>query len=264
MKFNRTLFFLFCGLVLLASPIQAAAFFGCFNDSLYLEVGPEIYWMRRWRAGGTVQTGRIDGIRAQLERIRGNSWYAGVNILYASGDLEGHNAFDFALKSEITDFIVEGRAGYTLQGCGRNCPFFTIFGGYGYFKETNDFHLPSPIPFKFTDTFNYIAAGFLSGINFTPLLSMGLNFEVRFMLNGQSEVTDDPLFEDITLLMNNETHYRIEVPINYCLHCPFLLETSLVPFYEFRHFGGREGFPFDYLDTKFSLLGARLSVAYRF
>jgi len=237
---------------------------GC--DTLFLEIGPEIYYMRRWREGGTHQTGRIDGVRLDLERFKGNSWYACIDAFYANGTLTGHSASGFPLSSEITDTIVEGRIGYTLQQCcqGGN-PFITLFGGYGHFDEQNNFSPPSPIPFHFDDSFNYIAAGFLTGVNFTPLLSMGLNFEVRFMLNGKSEVSNDPLFDTVSLIMNNETHYRLEIPLTYVLCQPWNnLTACVVPFYEFRHFGGREGFPFDYIDTKFSLFGARLSFAYRF
>ncbi len=235
------------------------------DDSLFFKVGAEIYKMRRWRPHGTVQSGRMDGVRVELERFKGNSWYVGFDGLLATGKLNGHNSSGMPLHSTITDYIYEGRIGYTLQNCTPRYPFFTIFGGYGHFHEINDFHIPSPLTYTFHDTFNYVTVGFLSGVNFTPLLSMGVNFKGRFMLNGKSVVSDDPLFDHVSLVMNNETHYRLEIPFTYLLcNSSNQLDIILVPFYEFRHFGGREGFPFDYIDTKFSLLGARVSVAYRF
>ncbi|NGX53885.1 MAG: hypothetical protein K1000chlam4_00605, partial [Chlamydiae bacterium] len=122
----------------------------------------------------------------------------------------------------------------------------------------------SPIPYTFTDTFDYFTTGFLSGFNFTPLLSMGLNFKVKFMMSGRSKISDDPLYDDVKLRMNNEIQLRVDVPLVF--HClPWKrVQAALVPFYEYRHLGGREGFPFDYIDTKFTLLGARLDLIYRF
>jgi hypothetical protein len=227
--------------------------------------GPEIYHISRWREGGTKQRGRCDGVRAGIERWQPDAIYYSADAFFSEGRLKGQTASGRSLQSELTDFILEGRVGYTFQQTTERRPFITLFGGYGYFYETNDFSYPSPIPFKFTDTFNYVVAGFLSGINLTPLLSIGINFKVRFMMNGESQVTEDPLFEEVNLVMNNETHYRVEIPVSFLLCTPWPnLEASLVPFYEFRHFGGREGFPFDFIDTKFSLVGVRSALAYRF
>lgn len=250
---------IFCGLLFGCLPLQA-------DETFFFRAGPEVYRMRRWRDGGTEQTGRIDGFRVELERIKGNSWYAGLDALFSSGQLNGKSASGRQLVSEIEDTIFEGRLGYTFQNfCSCTRPFITLFGGYGRFRETNEFKIPSPIPFTFTDTFNYICTGFLSGFYFNSFFSMGLNFEVRFMLNGRSKVSNDPVFDQVSLVMNNETHYRIEVPL-ICVPCGpcGCLEALLIPFYEFRHFGGRQGYPFDFIDTKFSLLGAELAVGYRF
>lgn len=224
-------------------------------------VGPEIYHMRRWRDGGTVQTGRLDGLRCGIDKIQKYCFYYGFDALYAEGDLSGHTGSDFPLKSTIRDLTLEGRLGYALESISTRCPYFVPFAGFGYFNEINDFHSPSPIPFTFTDSFYYITTGFLSGINFTPLLSMGLNFKIRFMLNGRSRVTDDPFYEDLTLSMKEETHYRLEVPFICKLWYPNQnFKIGCVPFYEYRHFGGRVAYPFNFVDTKFSLFGARFAI----
>jgi hypothetical protein len=231
----------------------------------FLTVGPEIYRFIREREGGTHQEGQINGVRVAIDRMKCNGIYLGVDYLYAKGPLKGATATGRPLRSELTDQIVEGRLGLTLQQKYGRCPFITPYVGWGYFHEINDFFRPSPLPCKFTDTFNYIAAGFLSGVNFTPLLSMGINFKLRFMQEATSEVSDDPLFDDVTLSMKEEIHVRVEVPFAYT-PCSSLFGTGflLSPFFEFRHFGGREGFPFNFKDTKFYLYGARFALTYHF
>lgn len=227
--------------------------------------GEESYYLWRLRNGGTKQEGRIDGVRVGIDRLKPYGLYIGADYLYACGSLRGKTALGNPLSSELTDQIFEVRIGYTLQENISRRTFITPFLGWGYFEEINGFHPPSLLPCKFTDSFNFVAVGFLSGVNFTPLLSMGINFKVRFMQDAKSEVTEDPLFDDVTLAMENETCYRLEVPITFTPCDSFLgLGGQIAPFYEFRHFGGREGYPFNFKDTKFHLLGLRLSLVYRF
>ncbi len=232
--------------------------------SLQSYIGEESYFLWRQRDGGTKQDGRLDGLRVGIDRIKPYCWYLGTDFLYATGRLSGKSGSGSPQKSQMTDEIFEARLGYTLQNC--CCRYFFIpFVGWGYFKEVNNFHSPSPLPIKFTDTFNFSVVGFLSGVNISPLLSMGINFKVRFMQDGKSEVSEDPVYADETLMMENETLYRLEVPFTFTPCNSFLgLGGQFAPFYEFRHFGGREGFPFNYKDTKFNLLGMRLSIVYRF
>lgn len=228
-----------------------------------LYVGPEIYHINRFREGGTTQSGRLDGVRVGFDRLKRYCWYVGADYLYATGKLKGETGIGSPQRSILTDQIVEIRFGYTLQQDDCRKSFFTPFGGWGHFQETNDFFPPSLLTCKFTDTFNYAVFGFLSGVNFTSLLSMGVNFKVRFMLDGESKVSNDPVMDDVTLQMHEETQYRLEVPFIYS-PCTCLFQWQFVPFYEFRHFGGEEGFPFNFKDTKFNLFGARLALTYRF
>lgn len=252
----KILFFLYFSLFFIAE-LQAS--------HAYIYAGPETYYLIRNREGGTTQSGRIDGIRVGFERIKRYSWYLGTDYIYSVGKIDGENRSGRPIKSEITDSIFEMRLGYTLKCNDNRSHFLTIFGGYGYFHESNSFYPPTPIPFTFTDTFNFSVAGFLSGFNFTPLISMGINFKARFMLNGKSKVTDDPFFEDVTLTMRNEAQFRLEIPLAYCLYPGKpLFDIHFVPFYEYRHFGGQEDFPFDYIDTRFHLIGMRFAIAYRF
>ncbi len=230
-----------------------------------LAVGEEVYRMKRMRDGGTQQNGRVDGVRVSYDRIKKNAWYFGGDYFSSSGRLVGHSGAQRKILSTITDNIWEGRIGYTLKKDEPYSHFFSFFTGYGYFHEINDFHPPTPIPFKFVDSFTYIPIGFLSGVNFSALLSMGFNFKIMFMQNAECEVRDDPVRGDTTLQMNNETNYRVDIPLLFTPPCTRLqIAFACTPFLEFRHFGGREGFPFNYIDTKFNLLGARLSLVSRF
>lgn len=230
-----------------------------------MSLGPEIYHFTRVRKGGTEQGGVIKGVRFTYDRIKAYSWYLGVDLFASEGRLTGHNSKKKYLCSTLNDRIYEGRLGVTFQQQTASAPFITPFAGYGSFRETNDFKKPSPITFTFVDTFNYVVGGFLSGINFTPLLSMGLNFKVEFMLNGKSHVKNDPLNEELYLSFKNEINTRLEVPLIYRF-CFLRKSFSIIlaPFYEFRHFGGQEGFPFDFIDTKFYLVGARGSLGFAF
>lgn len=229
----------------------------------FITAGPEIYHFIRNREGGTHQSGRIDGVRFGIDRIKSYGLYVGLDYLLADGGLEGKTATGLALKSTLTDEIFEARLGFTLQQKAKGCPLFIPFGGWGHFKEINDFHQPSPLLCKFTDTFNYLTVGFLSGINFTPLLSMGINFKLKFMQDAKSKVSNDPKYGDVTLKIKEEIHARVDIPIAYA-PCRSAMGILLSPFFEFRHFGGREGFPFNFRDTKFYLYGARFALIYRF
>lgn len=230
-----------------------------------LDLGPEIYYLKRVREGGTHQSGHIDAISFRFERIKRCGWYLGADYLYGAGELDGKTSTGFPLSSKLTDEIFEFRLGYTLSRKEYGRTFITPFVGGGYFQEVSHFSPTSPIPCTFTDTFSYATVGFLSGMNFTPLLSMGINFKLRFMRDGTSKVSDDPFFENVTLNMEDEIQIRLDLPVDY-RPCSTLfgLGFLLSPFFEYRHFGGREGFPFNFRDTRFYLFGTKIALTYRF
>lgn len=235
------------------------------NRSCTISVGPEVYHLKRVRAGGTQQRGWINGVRICFDRAQRCGWYLGGDFLYGSGQIKGHTLTGRPVVSELSDQIYEIRLGYTLQQQVNGSPFFIPFTGWGHFKEINDFFIPSPLPCTFTDTFSYVTVGFLSGVNFNSLLSIGVNLKLKFMQNGRSKVTNDPLFENVTLLMKDQINVRLDLP--FALQpCNTFLEMGflLTPFFEYRHFGGREGYPFNFRDTKFYLYGVRFALTYRF
>lgn len=242
---------------------NAVAFGAC--RPYIVTAGAESYFLDRVRSGGTQQSGWINGARVGIDRIKRYGWYVGADYLYATGCIKGNTATGRCLNSCLTDEIAEVRLGYTLQQDDCHCSFITPFGGYGYFREVNDFHSPSPLPCTFTDSFSYAVVGFLSGTHITPRLTMGVNFKVRFMQNGKSVVSDDPVYDTVTLKMEDEIHVRVDVPFAFTPpRTPFGIGFLLSPFYEYRHFGGREGFPFNFRDTQFYLYGARFALTYQF
>lgn len=212
------------------------------------------------RDGGTQQNGQFNGIRLTYDRIK--PLYLGADYLNGVANLKGHSGAQRRIVSELTDQVYEGRIGYTFF---EEDHFFSLFTGYGYFHEENDFRSPTPIPFKFTNTFNYIPVGFLSGVNFSTLLSMGVNFKMMFMQEAKTKVTEDPARENVIIQMNEEINVRVEVPLILSLPKARLgLRFGCIPFFEYRHYGGREGFPFNYVDTKYTQVGARLALLTRF
>ena len=227
-------------------------------------VGPEIYYVKRAKEGGAWQTGTLYGVRLGYDRVRRYKLYWGVDALWAQGTLEG-KAQDDHVKSIFTDINVEGRVGYTFQSKCWRCASFTPYTGLGYFWENNFFEHPSPLPIHFKNRFSYVPFGFLSQIFITPRWSVGANLKVRFLLQSSVEATHDPEREDTTQNYEERLQYRAELPITYFI-CwrKHSLAFSLVPFYEYRPYGYRANFPFDFLETKFNLYGGTFKILYLF
>lgn len=230
-----------------------------------ITVAPEYYHLKRNRAGGTSQRGNLGGIRISYDHIKRYKFYWGAQAFWGTGILNGRTASDSKIRSRWTDEMVEGYLGYTFQT--KNFPYFsfTPFGGYGYFRETNKFISPSPLHVKFTTTFGYFAYGFLSNTMITPCISVGLNARFRTPWEPRCKVSDDPDFDDLKQLVGEQLQYRIEIPIVYQKKFIFdFVEFGLMPFYEYREYGGRENFPFDFLKTKIKIYGINLQVITRF
>jgi hypothetical protein len=235
----------------------------CPQHLFYL--GPEAYYLRRAKEGGTKQHGVLYGVRGGYDRIKRYRLYWGIEGYYATGRIRGRSANHHKLVSDLQDSEIEGRLGYTFQGKTGLCASFTPFGGAGYFYQINKFRKPSPLNLHFRDTFSYAVVGFLSNFTVKPCLKVGVNFKVKYMLNGRSKIQKDPDFEDHTIQMTNKEQYSLDLPMSYAFYlrqCYF--DLSFVPFFQYRHYGGRENFPFDFIDTKFWVYGARLLFYYSF
>lgn len=228
-------------------------------------IGPEIYYVKRLKEGGSKQEGTLYGVRIGYDRVKRYKLYWGIDGLWAKGTLEGNrkreNVTDH-FKSRFTDINVEARVGYTFQNKGR-CFSFTPYSGLGYFWEKNCYQHPSPLQVHFKNTFSYIPIGFLSEIFITPNWSAGFNFKVRYLIEAEQKVEHDPEFGTLTQHYEEKLQYRAELPVTYYWVCK-PLAISLVPFFEYRPYGHRANFPFDFLELKMKFYGATLKFQYLF
>lgn len=223
-------------------------------------VGPEIYYMKRDREGGSKQGGVLYGVRAGCEHLKRNHLYWGVDGLWAQGTLNGH-VCEEPLKSTWTDANLEARIGYNFQSKCWRCLSFVPYLGIGNFWEKNHYQHPTVIPLHFKNTFLYVPLGFLSQAFLTPNWSIGLNFKVRLIVEGFQRVSHDPHFEKATLHYNAEPQYRVELPLLYFFCWRTLsLAASLEPFFESRFYGHRANYPFDFFDTHLKLYGATVKL----
>lgn len=254
--------FTFCALIvcmlLFGSYLTAKQWIKTYGLEAY--VGPEIYYVNRTKGKGAKQSGTLYGLRIGYDRIYRYKLYWGIDALWARGVLEGKNQ-ENRLKSLFTDSNVEARLGYTFQSKNWHCASFTPFFGVGYFWENNEYQHPTPLHIHFKNHFTYIPMGFLSQIFITPHWSVGLNFKVRYLIEAKQDVMNDPDHDHLVQHYEEKLQYRTELPMTYffCWN-KFSLAASLVPFYEYRPYGYRANFPFDFLETKLKLYGATLKL----
>ncbi len=230
-----------------------------------VSLGPEVYSMHRNRANGSKQHGWLWGVHAIFERERENALYWGVEGRWAEGDLDGHLANAMKLHSRLSEGDIEGRVGF-FGSFTYGYPIAIIpFVGGGYYWGTNDFHHPSPMRVKFHDRYSFWSVGFLTKITLTPCLQTGLRFFARRMGHGYTHVSDDPEFSSVNIEMNNKWHFLIDIPIIYSFTlCEKTFGININPFFEYRRLGGRENFPFDFIDTQFQNWGVRLLLTHSF
>lgn len=230
-----------------------------------LSIGPELYRVNRHRAGGTKQSGNSAGVRATYDHIKRYEFYLGGQIFYGTGILRGRSGNGDRIRSRLTEKQLEGNVGYTFQAKCFPHVSFTPFAGYGYFREANKFSPPTTLTVKFITQFRYISFGFLSSVYVLPCFTVGLNARIKYPWQTRCKVTDDPDFDTIRLIVEDEIHYRIELPLTY-FGCFFNdhIELAVVPFYEYRLYGARENYPFDFFKTKYTLYGANVQLIYRF
>jgi hypothetical protein len=264
--------FLLSTAILFANPSECDNNYCCdTNHSLHfrransVSIGPEIYRVNRKRSGGTQQHGNSAGVRATYDRIKRYHFYLGAQLFYGTGVLRGRTAGGDPIRSRYTEKQIEGNVGYTFQAKCFPHISFTPFAGYGYFRDVNKFSPPSNLKVTFTTQFRYISFGFLSSVYVIPCASIGINARFKYPWQTRCKVTDDPDFHTIHQLVNDQLHYRIELPITY-FGCFFRdhYEFAIVPFYENRLYGARDNFPFDFFKTRFTLYGVNLQLIYRF
>lgn len=228
-------------------------------------IGMEWSHINRTRDGGTKQDGNYFGGRLAFDRIQRYKFYYGGLATYGFSTLEGHQGSGAKIRSKYTAGQIEGSVGYTFQAKCFLTPWITPIIGYGYMYEKNAFKDPSPLTLTFTTRYGYIPFGILSGITVAKNFGIGLNVRLRWPYEPKCKITGDEENEDSTQIIEEKLGYRVEIPLLYATNvwCRSLL-IGLTPFYELRHYGGKENFPFDFFDTKLRFYGVNLQVLYQF
>src|ERR1700733_6863002 len=171
----RTLFFLLLSICL--PPILVAEDIFCElpTQRHHLAIGPEVYYLSRTRKQGTHQDGWLCGGRLNYDYFGRYLFYFGCETAYANGNLKGHSGNGTKIKSNFSDFMIEGRVGYTFQSKSASCARFTPFIGYGQFIEWNNYVHPTPLRYHFRNTFSYVLLGALCKVFPNRCTSLGLN-----------------------------------------------------------------------------------------
>lgn len=228
-------------------------------------VGPEVYYMTRSRDGGTEQTGTLYGFSFLYERVRHYGIYWGLEGRYAVGTLQGHDGNDKDIKSHKRDSDLEGSLGFTYQfSKAGKCLSLTPIVGGGYFWGKNDFVDPSPLTVNYRGQFSYYLLGILATLYWNDQISVGLRYKVKKMLEGECRVSDIPESDDLKQVMENENQYELELPIQISRVEGRFWQWLVTPFYRSRHYGKRENFPRDFLDTRFKMYGVKGSIEVNF
>jgi len=232
-----------------------------------VSVGPEIYRVKRTRLGGACQAGVLYGGRAIYERIPSSGLYWSAEGLIAQGILKGKMHSGDKVRSTFTDKGLEGRLGYTFCKQIYYKALWTPFVGYGYFREDNRYHSSSPLKVNLKNCYRYFPFGLLTTVAMRPDTTAGVNVIWKAMWRARCHVTGDRHHDNVTMSIADEVNFRIEFPLRYrCEGSGTIsrLEWALIPFYERRHYGGKENFPFDFLDTKVKAYGANAALSYYF
>jgi len=247
-------------LLLLVFSSEASAINVRFLRGPYkLYIGPEVYYLKRFKEGGSRQKGALVGGRFQFERESNNSIYFGAEGYIARGKLRGRANSGSSLSSTMTDSEAEGKLGWKFHRNWRVPVSLTPFLGYGYFRSKNALRAPSPIFVKYTNKFEYTIMGLYLEAEWACNLSAGIDFKAKYMVEGTSKTSNDPFAPSSELVMSNRTQYEVALPIKKTLICQrrcFIVTFS--PFYRYRHYGGRENFPYNFYETKFDIYGANL------
>lgn len=262
---TRILLFLICflnALQLEAAYIESIGTFlyGC--EGHRFSIGPEVYHTHRKRAGGTFQDGWLYGGELRYEFIHPNKFYYCARGEIVEGRLSGMSGGGFDIESHVCEGEAEGRLGYTFGPCWDFQPLIIPFVGYGYFSEKSKYIDPTPLHIHFHNFTKYVSWGVMTEVSLCHSLTVGMNIIGKYFIDPKCHVSNDPFMSDTEMLIESEPQFELELPISYRTCFINDLYVRLVPFYKYRHFGGRENFPFDFYNTQFNIYGARLMFSY--
>lgn len=221
-------------------------------------VGPEFAHYQRKREGGSKQSGHLVGGHFRYDRISPCSFYWALDAHYDTGWASGKTASGSKIKSTLNEYEFEGRLGYSFFKPTISNLLIIPYATYSYFYGLNEFHKPSPVRCKLHDHLNLAGGGLWVSFCLTDCCRVGIDFTGKYIVSGKNRITDDPDYDDVKLAIESKWQYEIEVPIEFSIPCcDRCLEFRFVPFYSFRHLGGKPNYPFDYIETKYKIYGAQ-------
>ncbi len=253
--------FLFVCIFIFSSHLQAKIDIG----PHFISLGPESYYIKRKKDGGSWQDGWINGARISYERWKKCGFYWALDGYWAAGSIEGKTKSKKKLKSYLTDYQIEGRIGYSYAFPKSTRVRWIPYAAYGKFCSKNDFKKPSPIPYKITNEFEYYAAGIKTLVQITSCIYGGIHFKYKYPEEPKCKITDDPDYDSLSLTMGRKAQYEIELPFLFLKNWHGKsLALNLTPFYRKRKYGFQENFPFDCIETRFDIWGIRCQLGIMF
>jgi hypothetical protein len=240
------------------SQIEASCFMSSFGPHAFF-LGPEVCYIKRVREGGSEQSGNLVGGHFRYDRISPCSVYWGFDGYYDTGHVSGKTASGREIKSTIDEYELQARLGYSLYAPERRKLLIIPYACYSYFYGSNKFDHPSPVQYRLHDHLHSGGGGIWVSFSLIDCLRCGVDFSARYIIKGYNRVTNDPEHDNVKLEVESKWQYQVEVPIEYAMAiCDYRFEMRIVPFYRFRHLGGKPNYPFDYIETRFHESGAQL------
>lgn len=241
--------------LLLFSPLFAVRVCG----PHFISLGPESYYLKRDKKGGSWEDGWLYGIRGSYEKLNERGLYFSLDGYWATGELEGNSNAGNTLKSDIKEYQLEGRIGGSYSFPKSTRVTWVPYLAYGYFSSHHHFVSPSPLTYRSKSDFYYYGGGGMVLVSLGDCWNAGLHFKYKLPEEPKCTIENDPEFGKIVLNIGVHAQYEVELPIRYRSNW-LGRQTGLMitPFYRFVHFGGQANHPNDYIDTRFHAWGARL------
>ena len=265
----RAFFLILIRSILFFQPVQSFQMptINLFKGPHSLFIDQELYHMRRSKSGSR-QTGYLFGQGICYRNIRPRAIYWAGDIFFGRGTLRGSTRFGSPLKSKKQDLTVEGRVGYNFHWTLKYPFSFVLFGGGGNFSGKNNFVTSPGGAIHINNSYKYIVLGMHTRCYLTEVFSFGVDYKVQCMMDGKSKITNDPTYGRVDLMIEGQTGHTLELPVHWHLsknkNKNLNMDLALTPYYQFRHYGGRENFPFDFVDTKYYLHGIKLTLSFLF
>lgn len=233
------------------------------SKPISFSVGPRVYWKKRHVYNGACTKGFLEGFDIKFDRTKRGSIYWASLFDYAWGKATGVTGGGAFSKAVLADYSLEGRLGYSIQPMLRDTLFFTPYVGLGYYQSKYRFVEPSVPVLDYYYKNPYLSTGFLFSRFLKPWVSLGLNFCIQFAFDGKRGLKIAGNYSKTPV--DNEMQYIAELPFTYQVSKKEKgFGIQLVPFFEYRHYGGRISGIATFMDTRFIIAGINARMTYRF